>query len=301
MRNSIEGKQFDEERALYNLKDTDVKDCVFAGPADGESVLKEARNVGVIDSKFSLRYPMWHVKGFNVNNSTMDELTRAALWYADHGVIENSVLGGIKAVRECNDITLTGCKIESQEFGWKCDDIRLMDSEITSEYLFLDSKNVKLNNVKMKGKYSFQYMENLEITDSVLDTKDAFWHSKNVTVRNSIVKGEYLAWFSDGLTLIDCKIIGTQPLCYCENLKLINCTMEETDLAFEYSDVEADIKGDVMSIKNPKSGTITVDSVGEIIHEDPVMECNGEVVVRSSNVNAGSSCGCGCGCSCSAC
>jgi hypothetical protein len=56
--------------------------------------------------------------------------------------------------------------------------------------------------------------------------------------------------------------------------------MEETDLAFEYSDVEADIKGDVLSIKNPKSGTITVDSVGEIIHDNPVMECSGNVVIR---------------------
>ena len=92
-------------------------------------------------------------------------------------------------------------------------------------------------------------MENVEISNCILDTKDAFWHSKNVTVRDSIIKGEYLAWFSDGLTLINCKIIGTQPLCYCKNLKLINCTMEDTDLSFEYSDVDAQINGYVESIK----------------------------------------------------
>ncbi len=104
-----------------------------------------------------------------------------------------------------------------------------------------------------------------------------------MTVRNSVVKGEYLAWFSDGLTLIDCKIIGTQPLCYCKNLKLINCTMEDTDLAFEYSDVEADVRGHVISVKNPKSGIISVDSVGEIIKESPVMECTAEILVRENN------------------
>ncbi|MDE6759473.1 MAG: DUF3737 family protein, partial [Lachnospiraceae bacterium] len=103
---------------------------------------------------------------------------------------------------------------------------------------------------------------------------------KNVTVRNSIVKGEYLGWFSEGLTLINCKIIGTQPLCYCKNLKLVNCTMENTDLAFEYSEVEADIQGHVDSIKNPKSGRIVVDRVGEIIQEDAVMKCEGEIVIR---------------------
>lgn len=279
-RNVVENKQFDEERSLYNLKNSDVVSCVFAGPADGESVLKEARDINVIDCKFSLRYPMWHVKKFTLEKSSMDELTRAALWYADDGVIKDSVLGGIKALRECNRISLDNCKIVSQEFGWKSQDISLENSEIEAEYLFLDCKNISLKNVQMKGKYSFQYIENLTIEDSVLDTKDAFWHSKNITVKNSVVKGEYLAWFSENLTLENCKISGTQPLCYCKGLKLINCTMEGADLAFEYSDVEADVKGDVISIKNPKSGTIVVDSVGEIIWDDPVMPCNGVVKTR---------------------
>lgn len=283
MGTTIANRQFDEERALYHLQDADVVDCVFAGPADGESALKESRNVRLKDCRFSLRYPLWHVKRFTMENASMDELTRAAIWYASEGVIQNSVLGGIKAVRECEDIQLEDCRIVSQEFGWKSKKITLTDSEIESEYLFFDSRDVKLERVKMKGKYSFQYMKNLEISDCTLDTKDAFWHSENVTVRNSVVKGEYLAWFSDGLTLIDCKIIGTQPLCYCKNLKLINCTMEDTDLAFEYSEVEADIKGHVLSVKNPKSGTITVDSVGEIIREAPVMECTAEIFVKGNN------------------
>lgn len=279
-RRSIVSKQFDEERALYHLTDTDVKDCAFAGPADGESALKEAKDITVSDCRFSLRYPMWHVKEFSMEHSTMDELTRAALWYAENGKVTDSTLFGIKAVRECCHIHLSDCHVNSQEFGWKCDDISVENTDITSEYLFLDSKNVRLNNVLIKGKYSFQYMENLEITDSTLDTKDAFWHSKHVTVKNSIIKGEYLGWFSDGLTLINCKIIGTQPLCYCKNLTLINCTMENCDLSFEYSEVTADICGHIDSVKNPKAGIITADSVGEIIRDNPVMECDGVVVIR---------------------
>ena len=207
--------------------------------------------------------------------------TRAAIWYAENGDITDSVLGGIKAVRECAHIRLECCQVESQEFGWKSQDIELIDTDIVSEYLFMDSRDVKLRSVKMKGKYSFQYMENLEIDDCELDTKDAFWHSKNVTVKDSIVKGEYLGWFSENLTLIGCKIIGTQPLCYCKNLKLVNCTMEDTDLSYEYSDVEADVKGHIISIKNPKSGRIIADSVGEIIRGDAVMECTGEVILRA--------------------
>ena len=260
--------------------DTRVENCRFEGPADGESALKEARNICVVNTNFSLRYPLWHVEGFTLENCSMDEKARAAIWYAKNGRITGSNLGGIKALRECENIALKNSSVVSQEFGWKCRNITLEDTSVQAEYLFLDSRDVTLDRVQMKGKYSFQYMENLTIRDSYLDTKDAFWHSKNVTVINSTVKGEYLAWFSEGLTLIDCHIIGTQPLCYCKDLKLVNCTMEGTDLAFEYSDVEATVNGHVDSVKNPRSGHITLDSVGEVIMGDAVMECTGEVHIR---------------------
>ena len=280
MEHIIARQQFDEERSLYNLKNTLVEDCRFEGPADGESVLKEARNIHVKDCSFSLRYPLWHVEGFTLEGSSTDEKARAAIWYAKDGVITGSNLGGIKALRECDNMVLKNSTVVSQEFGWKCRGVSLEDCSVEAEYLFLDSRDVTLDRVKMKGKYSFQYMENLTIRDSYLDTKDAFWHSKNVTVINSTVKGEYLAWFSEGLTLIDCHIIGTQPLCYCKDLKLQNCTMEGTDLSFEYSDVEATVRGHVDSVKNPRSGHITLDSVGEVIMGDAVMECTGEVHIR---------------------
>lgn len=280
MRTTIVNQQFDQERALYHTQGADIRDCVFAGPADGESVLKEAGDIDLQRCRFSLRYPLWHVRGFRMADSHMDEKTRAAIWYASDGEITGSTLHGIKAVRECRNISLTGCDIVSQEFGWKSRDIRLTDCGLVSEYLLLDSRDAVLERVSMQGKYSFQYMENLEIRDSVLDTKDAFWHSRNVMVTDSVVKGEYLGWFSDGLTLVRCQISGTQPLCYCKNLRLIDCTMEGTDLAFEYSEVEADIRGHIDSVKNPLSGRITADSVGEVIRGGAVMDCTGQVCLR---------------------
>lgn len=278
--NTIQAKTFDEERALYNLKDTEVINCTFAGPTDGESALKEARNIVISHCDFSLRYPLWHVIDFKIKNSTINDTSRAPIWYSINGVIENSSLNGIKSIRECDNISICNCNISSEEFGWKCSNISICDSQIDSVYFLFESKNVQIKNLKMQGKYSFQYMDNVVIDDSYLDTKDAFWHSKNVTVKNSVVKGEYLAWFSENVTFIDCKIIGTQPLCYCKNLKLINCTMEGTDLAFEYSEVDADIVGNILSVKNPKDGKIVADSVGEVIFEDAVMPVEGQVIVR---------------------
>ena len=278
----IENKVFDQERALYNLQNTKVSSCTFAGEADGESVLKESRNIIIEGCGFSLRYPIWHAKKYELKDSTLDEKTRASLWYSDDGIIDSTEITGVKALRECKNTVIRNCRIESPEFGWKTSDTKVLDSKIVSEYIFLDAKNIEIDNLDFKGKYSFQYVEKMTIRNSNLDTKDAFWHTKNVTVTDSVVKGEYLAWFSENLTLIRCKIIGTQPLCYCKNLKLIDCEMEDTDLSFEYSDVDADIKGHIDSVKNPKSGRICADSIGEIINEDSIMENEAEVIVRET-------------------
>lgn len=273
-------KTFDEERALYHLQDTAVVDCDFAGPADGESALKEARNISVENCRFSLRYPLWHVEGFTLADSTMDEAARAAIWYAADGNIHGSVLGGIKAVRECRNISIANSKIISPEFGWKSRNVQIADCDAVSEYIFLDSRDIAIDRFRFKGKYSFQYTENVSITNSDLDTKDAFWHAKNVTVKDSVLKGEYLGWYSDGLTLINCHIIGTQPLCYCKNLTLVDCTMETTDLSFEYSQVQATVTGHIDSVKNPLSGYILADSIGEIILENSVMETDCKIKIR---------------------
>lgn len=281
MNKKYEGLTLDSERALYNISDALVVSCTFAGPADGESALKECRNITVKDCSFSLRYPFWHDIGYTIENCTMDSLTRAALWYARNGKIINSRLGGIKALRECDNTLLSRCEIISPEFGWRCRGLEMTDCEVQSEYFLFECRDISLKNVTLKGKYSFQYVENAEIDGCEFDTKDAFWHCKNMTVRNSVLKGEYLGWYSENLTLINCLIIGTQPLCYCKNLRLIGCRTQGCDLAFEYSEVEADITGDVISVKNPRSGSVTADRIGEIILGDSVIPCDCKIISKN--------------------
>ena len=265
---TIHGQRFDEERALYGKQDILVTDCAFEGPADGESAFKEGRNIQVKNSFFDLRYPFWHDWNLKITGCELTENCRAALWYSNRITICQSKLHGIKALRECGDVTLEDCDIVSPEFGWSVDGITMNRCTAQSEYFMMRSENLLFEDVNFKGKYSFQYIENALFDNCRFDTKDAFWHAKNVTVKNSIIKGEYLAWYSEDLTLINCRIIGTQPLCYCKNLKLINCEMNDTDLCFEKSEVNASIVTPVISIKNPLSGTIRVPSVGEIIMDD---------------------------------
>lgn len=265
----ITDKTFDEERALYGSHGITLENCSFDGPADGESALKESSGVTVRKCFCNLRYPFWHDSGLDIEDCTMTELCRAAIWYSDRINIKNSSLHGIKALRECSDVTIENCSIISPEFGWSVNGITMTDSTAESEYFMMRSSGITFRNVRFKGKYSFQYIENALFENCVFDTKDAFWHGRNITVRNSVINGEYLAWYSDGLTLENCTISGTQPFCYCRGLRLINCEMNGADLSFEKSEVEAEITTNVDSVKNPLRGTIRALSVGEIIMTDP--------------------------------
>ena len=264
--NMIRNQIFDEERSLYGLENAEVTGCRFEGPADGESTMKETRGLQVKDCFFDLRYPLWHTTDTALSHCEMTEKCRAALWYDRDLTVKNSTLGGIKALRECERVTLENCRVVSPEFGWHCTDVTLKGCDITSEYPFMNCRSLRLDGLTLHGKYSFQYTQDAEIRKSRLYTKDAFWHSKNMTVTDSLIDGEYLGWYSEGLRLVRCRIRGTQPLCYCKDLVLEDCTMEDADLCFEYSSVQANVKGSVLSVKNPLSGSvIRAGSIGEIL------------------------------------
>lgn len=268
MGHKFENLTLDAERALYGEHDAEIVNCTFDGPADGESALKECRNIKVDNCDFRLRYPFWHVENAEVSNIRMTDTRRAALWYDKNVRITDSRLGGIKALRECDDSTLANCEIDSTEFGWFCRGVKMTDCRLISEYPFMKTRDMALENFELHGKYSFQYTENIVIKNSVLDTKDAFWHGKNITVYDSVVKGEYLAWYSENLRLVRCKIIGTQPFCYAKNLVLEDCEMEGCDFSFENTTVQATVNGEILSVKNPAGGSITADSIGEIILDE---------------------------------
>ena len=269
----IEGQTFSEERALYGSRALQVINCAFDGEEDGESALKESSDIVVQNTFCNLRYPFWHDHGLAILSCELTEKCRAALWYSEQISIHDSKLHGIKALRECRDVHLDRCEIRSAEFGWSSEQVFMENSSAEGEYFMLRGRDLRFSDVTFRGKYSYQYVKNATFEHCTLDTKDAFWHAEDVTLRNCTVKGEYLAWYSKRLTMIDCKIIGTQPFCYCEDLRLVNCEMQEADLAFEKSSVEAEITTPVVSIKNPTSGYICAPAVGELILDDSEAKC----------------------------
>ena len=147
---TIKNQRFDEERALYGSDGVIAEGCDFDGPADGESAFKESRRIEARDCFFNLRYPFWHTDDLKIDKCEMTELCRAALWYCRDVAITDSKLHGIKALRECNGVSITGSDIISPEFGWFSGKIRLADTTATGEYFMLRARDLELLPIRRK-------------------------------------------------------------------------------------------------------------------------------------------------------
>ena len=266
----ISGKEYGGERPLFASHDLYLENVTIHA---GESALKECTNIEAVGCRFEGKYPFWHVDGFVVKNCLFTEGARAALWYSRNLEMTDTLVEAPKMFREMDGIRLERVRIpDAQETLWHCRNVELKNVEVAhADYLFMHSENIRIEDYRQQGNYSFQYCKNVEIRNAVIDSKDAFWNTENVTVYDSELEGEYLGWHSKNLSLVNCKISGTQPLCYAHNLILENCTMaDDCDLAFEYSSVEASVKSPIRSVKNPRTGSITAESYGEIILDENI-------------------------------
>ena len=262
----IKDKEFGGERPLYTLHDARLEHVTIHL---GESSIKESANIEAYDCTFQGKYVFWECRGFIAEDCRFETSARSSLWYSENGKLVRCLVDAPKMFRRMQGIDLQDCRFtNAQETLWDCDQVSIKDCLIeNADYLGMHTDNVHIERLHLEGNYAFQYSRNMEIKDSLLNSKDSFWDTENVTIIDSEINGEYLGWYSKGLTLIRCHITGEQPLCYCENLKLVDCTFgDDANLMLEYSTVEATIKGDVHSIKNPTSGHITVAGhIGEII------------------------------------
>ena len=262
----IKNQYFEGERPLYCKKDGLYLENVTIGP--GESSLKEGAGIEAVHCEFNGKYPFWECDGFTIRDCVFHEGARAALWYTRGCKMTDTLVEAPKMFRRISDVYLENVIMPmAQETFWDCQDIVLRNVETAdANYIFMHCKNVDIDHYVLHGNYSFQYAKHAVIRNANLQTKDAFWESEDVTVYDSVINGEFLGWYAKNLRLVRCHIGGSQPLCYCENLILEDCTFaEDADLAFEYSSVQATIKGHIHSIKNPTSGSITADSIGEVI------------------------------------
>ena len=256
-------QRFSGERALFMEGDARITGCWFE---DGESHLKESRNLVINKCTFKWKYPIWYSKNIEVNDSVFLDGTRAGIWYTDNIHMKNVTIQSPKNFRRSSGITLEDVQItDAQETLWNCKDVKLRNVMARGDYFAMNSDGLDVDNLVLDGRYCFDGCQNFTVKNSRLLTKDAFWNSRNVRVVNSYISGEYLGWNASNLVFENCVIDSLQGLCYVDGLKLINCRMMSTSLAFEYSSVNATVDGRIDSVFNPSEGMIKADSIGELI------------------------------------
>lgn len=261
----IKNKSFGGERPLFESHDVRLEQVTIT---EGESGIKECSDIEALNCRFEGKYPLWHVDRSLVKDCYFAPGSRSAIWYSNDMNMLDCVIDAPKFFREMKNLHIERVVINDADGTfWNVNGLHVRDLELHGgTYPFMGSSNIDIDGLVSDSKYVFQYVKNVVIRNARITTKDAFWEVENVTVYDSVLDGEFLGWHSHNLRLVNCHIGGQQPLCYAHDLVLENCTFaDDCDLAFEYSTLKADIRGHIRSVKNPASGIIVADSIGEII------------------------------------
>lgn len=268
------------ERALFNTNEAYFVKCSFH---NGESPLKESKNLQLIESEFHWKYPLWYCENVKCHHTYFSYTARSGIWYTKNIEISDCTIDAPKTFRRSEFITLINVKMpHADETLWKCKNVQLVNVEVKGDYFGFNTEDIIINNLNLDGNYGFDGAKNIKIHNSVLKTKDAFWNAENVVITDSTIIGEYLAWNSKNVTFINCKIISHQGLCYMDNVKMINCELIDSDLCFEYcSRLDVKLTNVVDSVKNPISGRIECKGIKELIlEEDKVDISKTEIVIN---------------------
>lgn len=264
------------ERALFQGKDLEIHDTIFA---DGESPLKESRNIELYGSMFKWKYPLWYSRDIKMEDCVLFEMGRAGIWYTENLSMKNCTIEAPKTFRRAANLTLDHVTMPNAgETLWNCDRVTMNQVTARGDYFAMNSSNLVIDGFELVGNYSFDGVKNMEIHNARLLSKDAFWNSENVTVYDSFISGEYLGWNAKHLTLINCTIESNQGMCYIDNLVMKNCRLIHTTLAFEYSTVDVEVNNTIDSILNPGGGRILAKGIKELILESDKIDAAKTVI-----------------------
>ena len=128
----IINKHLEGERSLFRCQDAFIKDCIFA---NGESPLKEGRNLLVDGCTFDYKYPLWYGKGHEVKNCTFHLRSRSGIWYTDDSYFHDLDIQAPKEFRRCNNIRLENIVFSlAEETLWNCTKIKRKNIQVKGDY-----------------------------------------------------------------------------------------------------------------------------------------------------------------------
>lgn len=177
-------------------------------------------------------------------------------------IIENKSFDEERALYGTHELLIKNCSFDGPADG---------------ESAVKESGNIKAEHCFFNLRYPFWHDQKLTIANSEMTSgcRAALWYSNHVNISNTKLHGIKALRECSDVAIQNCDIIS--PEFGWSVQKIINCEMIETDLAFEKSQVEAEIITKIDSVKNPLSGRITAPDIGEVILDD----CNakGKIII----------------------
>lgn len=259
----IKEQRLTGERALFRSKDLSIEYSIFA---DGESPLKESRDISLKNTSFQWKYPLWYCRNITVQDSDFAEMARAGIWYTDNITVADTLYEAPKGFRRVKGLTLRNVDLpHAEETLWHCSDVTLENVVAKGDYFAMNCDHMKLDQFRLVGNYCFDGCHDVEVHHAKMLSKDAFWNCENIMVYDSYICGEYLGWNSRNVTFVNCVIESLQGMCYMDNVVMKNCRLLNTTLAFEYSTADVETAGRIESVKNPSAGVIRAGEIGELI------------------------------------
>jgi hypothetical protein len=125
------------ERTLFHGEGLDISHSVFR---DGESPLKESRDVKLHDSSFEWKYPLWYTRQAEVRGGELLDTARSGIWYT-HGIaMTDTLIAAPKTFRRSSDITLDHVSMpNAQETLWTCEHVAMSDVQANGDYFGMNS------------------------------------------------------------------------------------------------------------------------------------------------------------------
>lgn len=226
-RETVKDETFAEPRALRQARALDLVRCRFEGGEEAAGALGSCVDVTARGCRFRSPRAFAGARLAVLRDCRFAGTSRAPLWHGAYLDLVDCDIAGNSALRGCAEVSLEGCDVVSDEFGWECDRVRLANSSVRGDRALLLSTHLKLEGVRLMGPRALQGVRDVVIERCEIDSDEAFDHACGIVVRDSVLRGSGIGRHARDVRLERCTIIGDEPFSQAKNVVTVLGKREE--------------------------------------------------------------------------